>query len=60
MADQTATLDQELHQILEGATQHAPLAIELPAIQPHHAAIWPWQVAQVQTVTTDRTPGSDG
>lgn len=47
-------LDDELGRLLEIAGQRLP--IETSPAQPVQASVWPWQVPQVPTFTTDQTP----
>lgn len=49
-------LDTELNRILEIAGERKPVRVELPAPQ---AAVWPWQVPQVPTITSDRAPNNN-
>jgi hypothetical protein len=48
-------LDEELRRLLATSGDRQPVKVELPAPQ---ASTWPWQVPQVPTITSDRTPSS--
>ena len=55
MAEQN--YDTELRRILETAGERQPVRAEVPTQQApaQQAMVWPWQVPQVPTITSDRT-----
>jgi hypothetical protein len=54
MADQD-NADVELVRLLQVAGDRTLVRVEIPAPQ---AAIWPWQVPQVPTITSDHAPNT--
>jgi hypothetical protein len=45
--------EEELHRLLATGSDRQPVKVELAA---PHTSTWPWQVPQVPTITSDRTP----
>jgi hypothetical protein len=46
-------LDEALRKILETARDQSRTQVVHPAINPSHAAVWPWQVPQAPTYTSN-------
>jgi hypothetical protein len=49
-------LDEELERILQLGSGMRPLTQQSEAMRPAQAPVWPWQVPQVPSYTSDRSP----
>jgi hypothetical protein len=49
-------LDDELRRLLESAEQTRVVPVQLTQLTQTHSSVWPWQVPQVPTHLSDRSP----